>query len=402
MRRDERVVDVHQAIPRLNTARAAFDTPVWRVKGMEIRIREDNLKIARDWLQQEEERLAWATGYEKSAQVRNALTLNKDIGYLKNILYWFNDRSLQEITKEDIKQVYEGLEKGTLRTLYGKQLTPASRNDYYKKMFKGGLFRYLGKDDLAREVILRRFNQEQDVRFFDYNTFLKIVEHTRLTTHRLAFWLAYDIGMEGKALLQLRKADFSLHEDEELGWFYRVHIPNEISKKSRARRDVDVFFNRTNELLKPHLEQLGSNDLLFNFGLRNLEKALSTIVKKHDLRTFSTGELISLKDFRSSVATYFLQEFYPTGFIKKRLGHSPSSPVIDRYASYLGLDERKQRKRAAQIDLKNYQEQYNKLQEETRALRAQNQQLEEELQSMKEQQEKIINAIKLNWAMDLN
>lgn len=401
MDRHDRVVDVHGAIQRLRTARRAFDSSEWRIKGETLHIREDNLKIAREWLDQEEERLAWATGYEKSAQVRNALTLNKDIGYLKNILYWFNDRSLHDITKEDIKQVYEGLEKGTLRTIYGKQLTPASRNDYYKKMFKGGLFRYLNKDGLAREVILRRFNQEPDVRFFDYDTFLKIVENTRLTSHRLAFWLAYDIGLEGKALLQLRKADFSYHEDKELGWFYRVHIPNEISKKTRTRRDVDVFFNRTNELLKPHLEQLQRDDLVFNFGLRNLEKALTTIVKKHDLRTYSTGEPITLKDFRSSVATYFLQEFYPTGFIKKRLGHSPSSPLIDRYASYLGLDERKQRKQAAQIDLKNYQEQYNKLQEETRALRAQNEQLEQEVQNMREQQDKIIKAIKLNWAMDL-
>src|SRR5262245_30998329 len=54
---------------------------------------------------------------------------------LKNVNLWFGNKPWKDLTKEDIKRVYDGLEDGTIRTRRG---TPfAGRRDYYNKIFRG-------------------------------------------------------------------------------------------------------------------------------------------------------------------------------------------------------------------------------------------------------------------------
>ena len=92
-----------------------------------------------------------------------------------------------------------------------------------------------------------------------------------------------------------------------------------------------------------------------------------------------SNDLIKTKDFRSSCATYFLKQGWTTDDIKGRLGHKPSSKVIDKYVSYLGLSQRKLKRKAAELDLSNYQKKYKHLEESHRYLQDQLSQLNAKL-----------------------
>lgn len=102
---------------------------------------------------------------------------------------------------------------------------------------------------------------------------------------------------------------------------------------------------------------------LFRGGPRSLYNVLTKIVKRYSLKVQPTNESINLKDFRSSMATHFLKIGWNTDLIKYRLGHKPSSSVIDRYVSYLGLNKQRKEKVTERIQLN-----YKKIQEDNRLL----------------------------------
>jgi integrase len=368
----------------------------WKIRNKTLIIREDNRKIARKWIDGEEERLANINGYSPVARNRNAKTLCKNLGYLKNILYWFNDKSLTEITKDDIKRVYQGIEKGEITTLLGRVLADSSKKDYYGKMFKSGFFKFFNKHGYGQEIILRKIKEDTEVRFFEEKTFKKIVNNTKLKSHEMLFYLLFDTGIEISAILQLIAQDFTLQSDETGDSYYVVHVPNEISKKTRPKRDIFIHFEKTNELLKSYLNNLRPEDKLFNFGEKNIGNVLKDIVINNNLKVIPSLTKIQIKDFRSSAACYFLTQGWSTDEIKQRLGHKPSSTVIDKYVNYLCLNQKKKREQVQQINLKEISDKQVKTEEALRKEKIANQSLQDKMKEMDKKIELLIKASKIN------
>lgn len=359
------VEDVYNSIKRYNSAKTKFlSMDHIKVENRRIKINLKNKELAVDWLEHYEEQLKHTNGYDKKAEIRNSKTLYKQLYLLKNALYWFNDIDLDKVTKEDIKRVFEGLEKGIIRSVSGKNIK--TKQDYYTKVFKGRvtLFGFLKKNALAQDVIIRKYTESEEVRYFDFDTFRVIVDNSKLSTHKLAFWLLYDTAIEVNALVQLRKSDFTKEYDPDTKQdYYRVRVRKEISKKSRQKRYLDIYYPEANTLLDTHFSNLKDDDKLFNFNPPALHKALKLIVRNHNLKTKGdTAQEIALKDFRSSCATNLLRLGFSTDYIKARLGHKPSSTSIDRYVNYLGLKQEKPRREIEKLNIKQLQKQINELQ----------------------------------------
>lgn len=349
----------------------------------DIKLNLNNRDLVVKWLEYKKAELENSNGYEKNSQVRYCKTLYKEMTtYMSNILYWFNDKDLQDITEKDIKDIYIGIEQGKLKTIKGKSdLSFKTKKDYYGRVFKSGFFKFIGKDEMAKKVIKRKFNEATEVRFFDLDTLRVITDNAARNAHRLAFWLLFDTGMEVMALCQLKKSNFEWIQQDK---YYMLHIPKEISKKSRKRRDIYIHFNETNELLKSYLETLKDTDNLFKFKPPALYHALKSVVDKYQLKTKPENKSITIKDFRSSMSTYFLQlDGWTTDDIKARLGHAPSSTEIDKYVNYLGINQKKQRKQAEQATIKDLEAQYKKMEESLRHMQQKHENQTLEIQALK-------------------
>lgn len=359
-------------------------------KAHNIELNINNRDLVVKWINHKKLELENVNGYEKEAQVRYYNTLYKQLTtYMVNVLYWFNHKNLQDITSEDIKKIYVGLEEGSLATIKGrKNLSYRTRKDFYGRVFKGGFFKFIGKDKMAEKVIKRKFVEASEVKFFEFKILKIITDNTATNSHRLAFWLMFDTGIEVKALCQLTKKDFEWIKEEKDS-YYMLHVEKNISKKSRRKRDIYVHFNETNVLLKTHLKRLENDEKLFNFKPPALYHALKKVVDEFKLTTRPGGKSITLKDFRSSMATYFLSQGFSTDFVKQRLGHAPSSTEIDRYVNYLGISQKKQRKKAKEIELKDIQDKYEKLEEQLRHVLQQNNKQAKEIKYIRENWKKL-------------
>lgn len=360
------VKDLYGSIPKYTTGKKNFiEMKVLKAEGNEIKIRPSNKKLAVSWLLKKEEHLRDINGYNKLALIRTNKTLYKELLLLKNTLYWFNSWNLKTISELEIKQIFQGLETGQVKSISGKSLSENTKKDYYKKVFKGvnTFFAFLGKNDIAKKVIKRRFIEEEEVRFFEYDTLIEIVDHTISDIHKLLYMLMFDTGIELNAVLQLRKSDFVKYYDEELRQdYYKVNARQEISKKHRQKRNLDILDGRLNNLLVSYLKNLQDDDLVFNITPQSLRKKLNRLVKKLNLKT--RGEVckfIRLKDFRSSCANFLLDKGFSTEFIKVRLGHKFSSKVIDRYLSYRGINQEKVRKEITKLNLDKVQNENDEL-----------------------------------------
>ena len=78
-------------------------------------------------------------------------TLLSYISKLRNVNSWFKNKIWKNLTKEDIKKVYDDLEDNKLLTIKG---TPfKDKEGYYTRVFKSKPFELAGKADIAREVM---------------------------------------------------------------------------------------------------------------------------------------------------------------------------------------------------------------------------------------------------------
>lgn len=352
-----------------------------RKKG--FKINPVNLKYVLDYIDNREKYLQNINGYSEVAKIRYSKTLNKELAYCKNILVWLNDIDIKKISKERIKKLYEGIETGKITGLNNKPIADSTKEDYYR-MFKGGLFAFLGINKYAKEIILRKFRDDQEVEFFRIETFIQIVKKAKLRSHKLLLWLMFDTGIEIGAILQLKKVHFTKSSN---GDTYIVHVPNSISKKVRSKRDIFVLHPETNELLEASLEEKQDNDFIFGFMVKNVERIVRDIVIKYGYKTEPGNKRITPKHFRSSCACYLLLRGWSTDKIKYRLGHKPSSSVIDRYVNYLAINQEEDIKESKVLDLENYRELYRNIQN-------QNVKLQEELKSTRESNARQLKSFK--------
>ncbi len=290
-------------------------------------------------------------------------TLSYYIYRLRTVNRWFANKPWIELTKEDIKEVYDGVEDGKIRTRGGKIYRGTEA--FFRRIMRGKPFELAGKRELARSVM--EFYQPRsgtEVRFIREETFRQIVGVVNKLEHKAMLWLAWDLGENGHSLLQLRKRDFSRQVNRETGQAeYVVNLRREILKRSRTPRAEVTNYVETVELLDLIVAQRTDDQCLFPFGHRMAAKVLKRGVRITGATCIPGGQKVTLKDLRSSMACDLLSKGWTTDEVNYRLGHKPSSREIDKYVSWLALDQQRPKKRMFDSSLEDVQ---NELEEAKR------------------------------------
>jgi len=267
-------------------------------------------------------------------------TLLAYVQKLQNANRWFGNKPWQDLTKGDVKRVYDGLEGGMIFSQRGKPV--ANRASYYSKIFEGKPLELAGKSGLARQVIEFRRPTERQVRFITEGSFRTLVSVISNPKHLLLFWLAWDIGENINSLLQLQSKDFTRQLNKDTGDVeYLVNLPREKLKRSRKARTEPTLHPETVRYADIVLEPMSENDRLFPFGHRQALKIMHSVAKKTGIRSMPSKTPATWKDLRSGMACHLLKSGWTRDEVNARLGHRPSSKTLDAYINYLALDRRR-------------------------------------------------------------
>ncbi|MCH8146996.1 MAG: hypothetical protein IH987_03255 [Planctomycetes bacterium] len=276
---------------------------------------------------------------------------------------WFANRPWRDLTKEDIKKVYDAVEDGVIRTLSGKYFE--GRETYYNKILCGKPFQLAGKQEVAKSVLEFRQCHAAEVRFITEESFRQIVGTVIKPKHKLLLWLAFDIGENAGALLQLRKRSFIRRTDEYTEEpEYAVALVREILKRSRNPRTETTNYKETVELLDGVLQDLRDDELVFGFGLRMAAKTLDRATGRTGVRCLPHDQKVTLKDLRSSMACDLLSKGWTTDEVNRRLGHKPSSREIDKYVNWLALDGRQPKRKLHEHQVAQLKQEINDLKDQ--------------------------------------
>lgn len=306
-------------------------------------------------------------------------TLYGYTGKVKTINQWFQNKPLKELTKEDIQQVYDDLEDGKILNTRGEPYK--SRQDYYSKFFKSKLFKMAGKYEIACEVIEYSQVTHKEVSFIRETEFKKMVEVANKPVHRLLLWLAFDIGENINSLLQLKKRDFYKQTNEATRETeFKVHLRKEILKRTRIPRSVITNYNETVTLIDQYISSMDEDEFLFKFDHRNALKIINRMAERSSVKCEPTNKAPTWKDLRSGMACDLLNKGWTTDEVKSRLGHKPSSKVIDKYINYLAIGSKAPKRKVQQFKINELQDQ---LEEMRHKEKLQSQRIDELLESQK-------------------
>ena len=178
--------------------------------------------------------------------------------------------------------------------------------------------------------------------------------------------LAFDIGENAGALLQLRKRSFNRQTDEYTQEpEYAVALVREILKRSRIPRTETTNHQETVELLDEVLRDLRDDEPVFDFGMRMAAKTLDRATGKTGVRCLPHDQKVTLKDLRSSMACDLLSKGWTTDEVNRRLGHKPSSREIDKYVNWLALDGRQPKRKLHEHQVAQLKQEINDLKDHT-------------------------------------
>lgn len=283
-------------------------------------------------------------------------TLYSYIIRFRNINKWFGNKAWADLTKEDIRKVYDDLEDGKILTQQGQPFK--AREDYYSKIFKSKPFEMAGKAELAREVIqYLRPTRADTVRFILEHDFRELIEGCSQLSHKALLWVLFDYGENIEATLQLRKRDFERQTNKDTQEAeYLVRYRKDILKRSRTPRTLPNNFIDTVRLLDILLRDMDDDQLVWDFGSANARKLLRQATSKTGVKARPNGEPLSLKDLRSGMACDLLKKGWSRDEVNGRLGHKPSSDEIDRYINFLAIDQTKPKRKVQEFKLKEFQE----------------------------------------------
>ena len=340
---------------------------------------------------------------------------------LRNVNNWFKNKPWNDLTKEDIRKVYDDLEDGKITTSQG--LPFKDRRSYYNKIFKSKPFKLAGhKDDLAREI-LEYFTdrKDKDVRFIDEEGFRKLVSVVSKPEHLLLFWLAWDIGENVTSLLKLTKKDFTRQYNRNTkSPEYLVNLPKSALKRSRQSRSeltlypetlryLDIILERGKEVFieekngkqihkvmqkdgkykviygKRKYVPYEPNDLIFGFEKRQASKIFDNAVKKTGIKVIPSGNKPTWKDLRSSMACHLLKHGWHSDEINLRLGHRISSRELDVYVSYLAANKKMPKKKLFQSNLEEVQDELEETKRREKLTGQRMERQEEEVEELKKE-----------------
>lgn len=301
---------------------------------------------------------------------------------LKKVNSWFKNKPWKDLTREDIKRVYDQLEDGEILTKSGKPYV--DKNSYYNKIFKSKPFRIVQKSELAKDIIEFSIPSKTVVRFVTEETFRAMVSFVSNPIHLVLFWLAWDIGENINALLNLKKSDFTRqYNSNSQEPEYLVHLNKSNLKRSRQPRSELTLYRETVQYLDLHLSSLNENEPLFNFEHRQALKIINSVSKRAQAKSQPVNEFVRWKDLRSGMACHLLRKGWLEHEVNARLGHVPGSKALAPYINYLALDRDKPKQRLnlntveklqSELEEKEHKVKYNsqkltKLEEENGTLR---------------------------------
>lgn len=345
----------------------------------------ENKKFFREFLEQEEYFLKRKRDLTELDN-RVSKTLVHYIQYFRNVNKWFKNKIIKNLTKEDIKKVYDDLEEGKIKNRKGLRFS--DRISYYNKVFKGKPFKLIGKDILAKEVIIVTRKENKEVRFITEEQFQKILMFVNKPEHKLALWLGWDIGENTTSILELKKKDCERAIDQDTKEpYYNIRLRKELLKTSRTERTEPTIFNESVKLLDIVLEGKKLEDNVFDFSKESLVKVFDRAIKKAKVLTKPDSLKPTIKDLRSSMCCNLLNKDWSSDEIKSRLGHKPSSTIIDKYVNYLAKNKVKSRKKVKIFEIE-------KLREEIKENQNQMKRMRKEIEETKEQNDLMLNAIK--------
>ena len=301
----------------------------------------------------------------------NDKVLKTLVGYLArlyNVNLWFKNKPWKDLTKADIKKVYDDLEDEKVLNSRG---TPfKDKISYYNKIMKSTPFRMVGKDQIAREVIVTTVEPDErdaEVRFITEEDFQKAMSLVIQVKHKLALQLAWDIGENMSTILELCAKDCVRKMDEDTKEpYFNIRLRKEFLKTGRRARTEPTLQDETYNLLDIHLQGKDPEDKLFDIAKPQMEKVFRRVVGLSGIRCQPDGQIPTIKDIRSGMACHLLDKDWTTDEIKSRLGHAPSSTVIDRYVNYKAKKKDRSRKKIKSFEIQKLKDEIKNLQDGAR------------------------------------
>jgi integrase len=284
-------------------------------------------------------------------------------GKFYNINRWFKNKPLKDITERDFKEFYDDFEDGRILTIKG---TPfKDKNAYYNKIFRSKPFEMLGKIQMVRKAMeFHSGAAKPEVRFITEEEVRKIIAVVQKPIYRLLIWLAFDIGENISALLQLKKSDICRQIDKDTNIpEYRINLRNETLKRTRKARSEITNYKETVELLDILLKNLEEDEQLFNIGYGGAKKILLRAVKITESKCMPNNQRVTWKDLRSSMACDLLNKGWTCDEVNARLGHKPSSSEIDKYVNFLAIDRHKPKKKIHDHNMSKIQDELQRAKE---------------------------------------
>ena len=295
-------------------------------------------------------------------------TLYVYIYRFRKVNSWFGGKPWTELTREDIKAVYDGLEDGKILNQKGQPFR--STEHYYNKVLKSKPFELAGKAQLARDVIQFPKRRRRSVRYVTSDGFRQLVSVLTKPQHLLLFWLAWDIGENIDALLQLQKKQFARSTDPHTKEpEYLVNLPEAKIKRSRQTRTEPTLYPETVRYCDMVLPQLADDDHVFAFGYRQALKLIHNAGWKSGVTCLPDGERIRWKDLRSGMACHLLSMGWQPHEVNIRLGHTPNSDRLNDYINYLAIDRHRPKRKLYQSQLQSLQEELRESRERERLSR---------------------------------
>lgn len=330
-------------------------------------INADNRKWFKEFFEFEEKKLKRSNGLAELDEPTYK-TLNGYINRFRNVNKWFKNKSLKGMPKKkfekELERVYEDLEEGRILNNNNKPFGDAE--SYYRKIFKSVPFELINRKEVAFKVIKYSKNNEKEVRFFEVEDFSKeVVDNAIEIRDKCLLQVLWDFGENVGAMLQTRKGVHWKRKETKEGVEYHLVLTKDILKRSRTPRTEINNYDKTVELLDKTLENLKDGELVFPIGLRRAEQLFDRIVKKINLKNVD-GSKPTLKDIRSSMACDLLDKGWTTDEIKSRLGHKPSSKVLDCYLNYKALKKRKPKQKILNLNIQKLEEKIKELKENQR------------------------------------
>ena len=342
----------------------------------DISIAEYNRKLFRKFFDWEEEKLK-RTNELPELDESSYNTLYCYINKFKNVNKWFNNKPWNELTEDEIKQVYNDLEDGIIKNQRGKRFE--DRRSYYNKIFKAKPFQLAGlheKSENALEFFTSK--SRKPVRFISETSFKKMVKFLQKPQHYALFWLAWDVGENISSLLELRVHDLKrLTNRNTKETEYVIYLPKEILKRSRQTRSEPTIYPETVLYIDALLEYgreveyrddkgrikrktvpFQEDDFVFTFKYRQALQIFDSAVKRSGVKCEPHNEKPSWKDLRSGMACHLFEQGWHVEDINLRLGHSPQSKWLNSYINYLAINRQRAKKIHYNNNLEDLKDQF--------------------------------------------